>query len=57
MESGALNLMVSLNGRDFALSRFPPNMHLESQVGALRTTFRAVLSRTDFPGRIGLYRP
>ncbi|ORY88169.1 putative signal sequence binding protein [Leucosporidium creatinivorum] len=27
----AIGLKVSLNGKDFALARFPPNMHLENQ--------------------------
>lgn len=27
----AIGLKVSMNGKDFALARFPPNMHLENQ--------------------------
>ena len=30
--SRAIGLKVSLDGKNFALARFPPNMHLENQV-------------------------
>lgn len=40
-------MKISLNGKDFALARFPPNMQLENQVSSCSRTFAFQFRVTD----------